>query len=79
MQVKATLIAQVNLHYEAENTFAKNLMIGTLKAALKNGVIEFYNCWQGFLEKQKRLKQRHKSCSLNFFGSNVDSDLVETS
>ena len=56
MQVKATLIAQVNLHYEAENTFAKNLMIGTLKAALKNGVIEFYNCWQGFLEKQKRLK-----------------------
>ena len=27
------------------------MLIGTLKAMLKNGVIEFFNNWQGFLDK----------------------------
>lgn len=53
-QVKVTMIVQVNLHIELANTFAHNLMQGTLKAALKNGVIEFFSSWQSYLQEQKK-------------------------
>ena len=32
------------------------MLMGTLKASIKNGVIEFFNNWQDFLEKQHLLK-----------------------
>lgn len=51
MQVKATLIAQVNMQNESENAFSRQLTLGVLKATLKNGVIEFFSNWQSHLDK----------------------------
>ena len=45
LQVKATMISQVNLRLNCENEFAQNMLMGPLKALLKNGVIEFFNNW----------------------------------
>ena len=45
MQVKATLIAQVNLQYECQSALSRTMTIGALKATLKNGIVEFYNNW----------------------------------
>ena len=28
------------------------MLLGTLKAAIKKGVVEFFGDWQGFLDKQ---------------------------
>ena len=45
MQVKVTMITQVNLRLGLENSFAKELVDSSLKSALKNGVVEFYGAW----------------------------------
>lgn len=44
-QVKATFISQTNLRMERQNQFASGLMMGTLKAMLKNSVTEFFDNW----------------------------------
>ena len=42
------------------------MMIGTLKAMLKNGVIEFFNNWQSYLEKNHLLVEQSSALKLNY-------------
>ena len=41
------------------------MLVGTLKAMLKNGVIEFFNNWQSFLDKNHPLIEQSSSVKLS--------------
>ena len=64
MQVKVTIIQQVNLRYEAQSEFGQKMLEGTLKAMLKNSVTEFFTNWEHYLQRASPLVKR-KADALN--------------